>query len=278
MAESITVSRILPAKAERLFKAWLSGEEHSAMTGSAATHHDDGQFTAWDGYISGKTVETEPSTRILQHWRTTGFPPDAPDSHLEILFSVVDGGTEVTLNHTNLPEGQGEGYAKGWLDNYFDPMDTYFGSARARLQQASEAVVDAAEGAKAAVTDAAEQVSDAVESAAKQAQVEALKVAKTVRRTAKSASTQVKKATAAVKKAAGRAGKSGRALVANVRKALTVKAKAIPKKAKPAAAKAKAKVKALPARSAKKAAPSKSKGAAPKKGAARKVAPKRKAR
>lgn len=252
MAESITVSRILPADTERIYKAWLSGEEHGRMIGNSATFDDDGLFTAWDGYISGSTLERTPPTRIVQHWRTTEFPDGAPDSLLEVTLTPVEGGTELTLKHSNLPDGDGERYAKGWADNYFDPMADYFSSARSRLQDAGEAVAHAAEGAKAAVaqtaeqvgeavSEAAEQVSDAVEHAAKQAQSEAKKVAARVQRTAKKASTQVKKATAAVKKAAGKAGKSGRKLVAKVKKAFAKKPKAAPakKKAKGSAKKTK---------------------------------------
>jgi hypothetical protein len=48
-----------------------------------------------------------------------------PDSH------VTDrpGGTEITLHHTAIPDGQ-SGYEQGWRDNYFDPMREYFSRHR----------------------------------------------------------------------------------------------------------------------------------------------------
>ena len=36
------------------------------------------------------------------------------------------GGTQLTLKHSGLPEGQGPGYKSGWGENYFDPMREYF--------------------------------------------------------------------------------------------------------------------------------------------------------
>jgi len=90
----ITLSAILNVKPEIAYKAWLNGKEHSNFTGSPAKINPKvgGTFTAWDGYISGKTMELEPNKRILQKWRTTEFPDKSPDSMLEITFENVDKG------------------------------------------------------------------------------------------------------------------------------------------------------------------------------------------
>ena len=85
-----------------------------------------GKYTAWDGYISGKTLELEPGKRIVQSWRSTEFPADAPDSRLEVELSPVKTGTRVTLKHSNLPAGSSAEYRKGWIDFYFTPMKKYF--------------------------------------------------------------------------------------------------------------------------------------------------------
>ena len=114
---------------EELFFLWLDGEGHSEMTGAGATGEPEvgAAFTAWDGYIEGKTTAIEPVSRILQSWRTSNFPDDAPDSQLELLLeSNGDEGTLLTLKHWDIPEGQGKDYLKGWEDHYFDPMRTYF--------------------------------------------------------------------------------------------------------------------------------------------------------
>lgn len=118
----------MPATAERLFRAWLDSDEHSQFTGSPADIAPvvGGAFTAWDGYISGTTLAIEPHRRIVQSWRTTDFPPDSPDSRLEIIFEQTSKQTKVTLLHTNMPDGQGAGYDQGWTDYYFTPMQEYF--------------------------------------------------------------------------------------------------------------------------------------------------------
>jgi uncharacterized protein YndB with AHSA1/START domain len=128
MPDSLEVSTILPADPRRIYAAWLSGDEHGAMTGGSAEVDPrvGGPFSAWDGYITGTTLELKPYSRIVQAWRTTDFPADSPDSRLEVLLEETPGGTKLTLKHSQLPDGQGHGYEVGWADNYFEPMKTYF--------------------------------------------------------------------------------------------------------------------------------------------------------
>ncbi|MEK7158165.1 MAG: SRPBCC domain-containing protein [Patescibacteria group bacterium] len=128
MTESITVSAILPATPQHIYDAWLSSDGHSDMTGAHANIHPGvgGTFTAWDGYIEGTTRKLIPNERIVQSWRTSEFPEDAPDSKLEIVLEEVKGKAKITLHHTNIPKGQGRMYKEGWTDHYFEPMKSYF--------------------------------------------------------------------------------------------------------------------------------------------------------
>ena len=115
------------ATPEQIYNAWLSSEGHTSMTGGNATTSDKigDSFTAWDGYIGGKNIELEPNKRILQSWRTGQFEAHEEDSQIEVLLNELDGQTELTLNHTNVPES-GEHYIKGWDVHYFEPMKEYF--------------------------------------------------------------------------------------------------------------------------------------------------------
>jgi activator of HSP90 ATPase len=127
MTISFEVSATLPASPETLYSAWLDSAKHSAMTGAAAEVSDKvgAAFTAWDGYISGENTELEPGKRIVQAWRTVEFSDDDPDSQLEIIFEKHADGTQVIIRHTNLPP-HGTQYEQGWIDNYFEPMKSYF--------------------------------------------------------------------------------------------------------------------------------------------------------
>ena len=126
--ESFSISSILPATPQEIYQAWLSSEGHSQMTGSPAEVKAEigGAFKAWDGYIWGMTLEMEAPRRIVQAWRTSEFPADSPDSRVEITLEESEDGTKVTLVHTNIPDGQGEGYKGGWEEFYFTPMHAFF--------------------------------------------------------------------------------------------------------------------------------------------------------
>jgi uncharacterized protein YndB with AHSA1/START domain len=129
MKTKFTITTILPVDPEKVFRAWLSTDGHTAMTGSPAKVEPrvGGTFTAWDGYITGKTLELKPYSRILQAWRTSEFDDESPDSRLEIFLEAQKNGTKLTLTHSNIPDGQADSYEGGWEDNYFKPMKEYFG-------------------------------------------------------------------------------------------------------------------------------------------------------
>ncbi|MBI5294194.1 MAG: SRPBCC domain-containing protein [Chloroflexi bacterium] len=128
MSNGFELTVLLPASPEEIYTDWLDSEGHAALTGSPAQVDGrvGGTFSAWDGYITGVTLELEPSQRIVQAWRTTGFPEGAPDSRLEIQLKPVGGGTRLTLIHSDMPPDQEDSYRQGWEDFYFSPMREYF--------------------------------------------------------------------------------------------------------------------------------------------------------
>ena len=128
MPDSLRLTKVLAATPEQVYRAWLSSAEHSAFTGSKSKVEArvGGAHTAWDGYIVGRVLELETHRRIVLAWRTTEFPPGAPDSRVDILLTPKMGGTLLTLVHTGIPRGDGRKYDEGWKENYFEPMAGYF--------------------------------------------------------------------------------------------------------------------------------------------------------
>jgi activator of HSP90 ATPase len=126
--EKLSVNVELPVQIEVLFHDWLDSSEHSSFTGSEAVIDPTigGEFTAWEGYISGKTIKMDRPYRILQSWRTTEFADTDKDSKLEIVFESVSNGTRLTINHSDIPDGQGDMYREGWEEYYFKPMLDYY--------------------------------------------------------------------------------------------------------------------------------------------------------
>jgi uncharacterized protein YndB with AHSA1/START domain len=138
MPESIALKALIPATPAVVYAAWLDGKIHGDMTGGDATCEArvGGQFSAWDGYIEGVNIELVEGTRIVQEWRSSEFPPGAPHSLLEITLRAASGGTELSLTHSNIPDGQGPQYARGWAEHYFAPMKEYFSSRVGKAKRA----------------------------------------------------------------------------------------------------------------------------------------------
>lgn len=128
MKESIVLKETFKTNPTELYNAWLDSDIHSEMTGGDASCSAEigASFSAWDGYITGHNVELIQDQKIVQKWRTSEFEEADEDSLLTIeLNHLTDGRTELTLTHTNIPEGQTQ-YLEGWTDHYFIPMQSYF--------------------------------------------------------------------------------------------------------------------------------------------------------
>ena len=132
MSYDFTLTSLIPAPPQAIYDAWLDSRGHSEMTGSKATASDavGGAFTAWDGFIYGKNLELRPHSRIVQSWRTRRFTGKEQDSRVTLTLTSASGGTELKLEHSNLPDGY-TGYRDGGCQtHYFEPMKKYF-AARA---------------------------------------------------------------------------------------------------------------------------------------------------
>ena len=131
MAATTTIQQtdfIPGAKPQEVYDALVDPRKHAEFTGAKATGQAKvgAAFTAWDGYISGKHLTLEPGKRLVQEWRTTEWPKDAPPSRLEWTFRAKGDGTEVVMVHSEVPADQAESYRQGWIDYYWDPLKQYF--------------------------------------------------------------------------------------------------------------------------------------------------------
>ena len=130
MPYEFTVSDVIPATPQEIYDAWLDSQGHANITGGASADivaQEGTKFTVWDGYITGTNIKLESGKRIVQSWRTSEFTDSDPDSQIEVLLEPIEGGTQITLHHTNVPDGQ-SGYQGGWQENYFDTMKKFFGA------------------------------------------------------------------------------------------------------------------------------------------------------
>ena len=125
--DSFEISATFSATPAQLYAAWTDPEQHAEFTGGQATGATEvgAEFTAWDGYISGRYVNLIENQRIEQSWRTADFVPEQQNSVLVIEFAAVPAGCEVKIRHSQIPVGQGRRYQQGWVDFYFEPLSLW---------------------------------------------------------------------------------------------------------------------------------------------------------
>jgi activator of HSP90 ATPase len=106
--ETIRQKVTVRARPIEAYEAFVDAKKHSAFTGSRATGEGKvgKEFTAWDGYISGKFLELEKGKKIVQEWITTKWPKGYPPSRFELTFKEAKAGTEVTMVHSAVPAEQ----------------------------------------------------------------------------------------------------------------------------------------------------------------------------
>lgn len=130
MPDNLRVADVIPAPPRAVYDAWLDAKKHTLMTGAKATDEGKGRFTAWNGYISGRTLEKQPQKKIVQSWRTSHFSDTDADSKVTVELEPFDGGTHVTLVQENIPDEQADSYRDGWHQHYFAPMKAFFAAKK----------------------------------------------------------------------------------------------------------------------------------------------------
>lgn len=143
MPYDFTLNTTIPASAQEIYQAWLDSLAHSEMTQAEARMSDEvgSEFSAWDGYITGRNLELVPGERIVQSWRTSEFSDEDEDSIVVISLEDVGGGTLLTIVHTNVPDEHTSYEQGGWQKHYFEPMKAYFsGTEQSRAGARRKAV------------------------------------------------------------------------------------------------------------------------------------------
>ena len=112
--------------AAKVYEALTSSKQFSEFTGAAADigGEEGGEFSCFDGQITGRTLELRANEMIVQAWRANAWP--------EGVYSIVrftlnqDGDdTRVTLDQSGFPEDMTAHLDGGWHKMYWEPLKAY---------------------------------------------------------------------------------------------------------------------------------------------------------
>lgn len=127
MCKTIKQKVKFKASPEYVYSLLADSKKHEAVTGAKATISNKigGNFSAYDGYITGVNVDLLPGKRIVQAWRGEDFPDGIFSIASFLLVLTKDGGTELTLTHRGVPKNLIPEIEKGWKEHYWDKMNSF---------------------------------------------------------------------------------------------------------------------------------------------------------
>ena len=124
--KTIEQSVTIKAAPHDIYESLMDSRKHSKLTGDKAhiSREVGGKFTAYNRYIDGVNLELLPDKKIVQSWRADDWP-EGHYSKAAFLLTEIEGGTQLTLIQTGVPEELSDDIAQGWWDFYWTPMKAW---------------------------------------------------------------------------------------------------------------------------------------------------------
>lgn len=134
--KTITMTEKFSCRAKDLFEILMDENRWKGFTQSNARISKEvgGEFSIFDGSVTGTNVELQEGKLIVQKWRFGNWP-DGLQSMVRITFEEPQSGvTVINLTHTDVPEEDRYGNAtvventeRGWRDLIFHRIRAVFG-------------------------------------------------------------------------------------------------------------------------------------------------------
>jgi activator of HSP90 ATPase len=126
--KTLRQSVLLKATPHAVYEALMDSKKHAEFTRSPAVIRREvgAEFSAFDGWASGTTLELIPDKKIVQKWRAAEWP----EGHYStVTFELQAQGQETRLEFTqsDIPEDHYEELEAGWVEYYWDNLTAYFG-------------------------------------------------------------------------------------------------------------------------------------------------------
>jgi len=87
----------------------------------------NGTFNWFDGWATGTVVAVEKNKSLEFTWKASDWSKKTKESLVHIQLNEHAAGTEVLLNHANLPNANEQRkHRNGWVDYVLDPLNDYF--------------------------------------------------------------------------------------------------------------------------------------------------------
>jgi activator of HSP90 ATPase len=115
------------AAPKKVYEALLNEKKHAKFTSAKAviSRKLGGAFSCYGTYLSGFNLDLVPGKRIVQAWRSVGWPRGTY-SIATFAFSKAKGGkTKLKFTHVGVPSSSSIDINKGWQIHYWKPLKAY---------------------------------------------------------------------------------------------------------------------------------------------------------
>jgi activator of HSP90 ATPase len=118
---------LIRATPREIYDALMNEKKHSQFTDDAAKIRAKAgaMFSCYGGYITGITLELNPGKRIVQAWRSQGWP----DGHYSIVTFVLSKKsscrTQLHFTQVGVPANDYADKNRGWRTHYWQPLKKF---------------------------------------------------------------------------------------------------------------------------------------------------------
>lgn len=81
------------------------------------------EFSLWEGDITGRNIEFIPDHKVVQEWY---FGDQEEKSIVTITIKPVKDESDVTVEHSNIPDEEYDNITEGWKEYYIGAIISFF--------------------------------------------------------------------------------------------------------------------------------------------------------
>ena len=118
---------LIRATPKQVYDALMNQKQHAQFTGAPARIRAKvgGAFTCYNGYLDGITLELEPARRIVQAWRSHGWPRGHYSVVTFALAKKPGGRTQLRFTQIGVPSNDYAKKNRGWRTHYWQPLKKF---------------------------------------------------------------------------------------------------------------------------------------------------------
>lgn len=122
------------APPHEVFETLMDPRKHARVTGGPAriSRKVGGVFSAFDGELSGTTLELIADRKIVWSWRAADWPA-GHHSRATFTLSPAPTGTRLNLRQSGVPAKHAADIRAGWTEYYWKPMKAAFKGGRPKI-------------------------------------------------------------------------------------------------------------------------------------------------